>query len=119
MTKPNKLLSKIAKSFEDGGSIDSALKFAGSIVKEDEDSILGYTLNKTGKAFAIGVAAVGTANAAINERNVNDMGTNIGIRAATPSIRGYLPQKGMGDISAGASGDLVFAMHNQRGRGYL
>lgn len=113
----------LKKAFENGGTVDQILGMLGSIVKEDESKMFGYGFNGKGKLLIAGIGAAGMASAAKGERDRRDMGVSNGIRYATPSIRPYLNQQqghgGMGDISAGATGDLVFAMHNQRNGGYL
>lgn len=113
----------LKKAFEGGGTVDQILGIFGSLVKKDESNLFGYGFSGKGKVLIAGMGIAGTASAAKEERDRRDMGVSNGVRYATPSIRPYLNQQqghgGMGDISAGATGDLVFAMHNQRNRGYL
>lgn len=98
-------------------------------VKKDPDgSIFDRKFTGLGKFMIGGLALAATVKNAYQTIADTTMGYSDGtIRHATPSIRPYLPQQGQGgrgggmggDISAGATGDLVFAMHNNRNTGYL
>lgn len=120
------ILRKAAKSALNGTidpvstGIDTLLSVSQSMIKKDENELLGYKISATGKMLGFVGAGIASASSAIDTRNTNDMGMITGrMYRAVPSYAGYMPQQGMGDISAGASGDLVFALHNQRGGGRL
>ena len=100
--------------------IDTLLSVSQSMIKKDENELLGYKISTAGKMLGFVGAGIASASSAIDTRDTNDMGMTTGkMYRAVPSYAGYMPQQGMGDISAGASGDLVFALHNQRGGGHL
>ena len=118
------ILRKVAGTVTNPGkhTIDTFLGVAQGMVKKDSKELLGYKVSGKGKVLGFMAAGAAAVNGAINERNNNDMGMVTGrMYKAVPSYAGYMPEGsgGMGDISAGASGDLVFALHNQRGGGHI
>ena len=99
-------------------TVDTIATAAQGLVKEAPESLLGYELSAFGKASAFGATGIAAVTGAAAKRDQNDMGMITGqIRRALPSYAAYMPQQRMGDISGGASGDLVFALHNQQGGG--
>lgn len=123
------ILRKVAKSAESAFNgaidpvstgIDTLLSVSQGMIKRDKDELLGYKISTAGKVLGFAGAGVASISSAKDARDSNDMGMITGrMYRAVPSYAGYIPQQGMGDISAGASGDLVFALHNQRGGGRL
>ena len=74
-------------------------------------------LTGLGKTTLVGLGFLGFADAMTDERDLNDMGRTDGtIHYATPSMASYMHAP---DISAGASGSLVFALNNSRETGFL
>ena len=118
------ILRKIAGGIPNPGksAIDTFLGISQGMIKKDSKELLGYKVSGKGKVLGYMAASAAAVNGAITERDNNDMGMITGrMYRAVPSYAGYMPEKGggMGDISAGASGDLVFALHNQRGGGHI
>lgn len=101
-------------------TVDTIATAAQGLVEEAPDSLLGYELSGFGKAAAFGATSIATVSGAVAKRDQNDMGMITGqVRRALPSYAAYMPQQRMGDISGGATGDLVFSLHNQYGGGHL
>lgn len=92
--------------------------FAGLTERKDPNgSIFNRKFSKSGKTVGFGIAAWGFGSSMVAERNLRDMGSSDGrIYNATPSMAQYQQAP---DISAGASGDLVFALNNCRSTGFL
>lgn len=101
-------------------TVDTIATAAQGLVKEAPDSLLGYELSGFGKVAAFGASGIAAVSGAAAKRDQNDMGMITGqVRRAVPSYAAYMPQQRMGDISGGATGDLVFSLHNQRGGGHV
>lgn len=116
-------IAKKANSIKDATSVKNQLEgvgsfFAGLTEKRTPDAnFFDRKFTKSGKAVATGIALWGFGSQAVAERNHRDMGVSDGrIHNATPSMQQYMQAP---DISAGASGDLVFALNNCRSTGFL
>lgn len=101
-------------------TVDTIATAAQGLVREAPDSLFGYELSKFGKVAAFGASGIAAVSGASAKRDQNDMGMITGqVKRAVPSYAAYMPQQRMGDISGGATGDLVFSLHNQRGGGHV
>ena len=112
MTKANDFGERWINQGTSGKIVDKTI----GLIDVKENGTIGFSGSGKALLFGVGTLAIGfnTWNA-IDDR---DMGTTDGtVMRATPSIRSYLqnPQQAPG----GADGSLVFAMHNNRHRGYL
>lgn len=107
------LLKKELGKMKDYGEF--ALDVLTRDAKPGEANLLGKRFRYAklgGYTLAIGSAISG----GIAESNRNSMGRNTGtVYQPAPSYQSYIPQ----DISAGAQGDLVFALNRNKRSGYL
>lgn len=96
-----------------GAAAKTGIRMAGmasSFVKEDANAMLGYKLNAGGKALAVGGAAVkGVADAFTTLNKLHQGAIEPGLVRATPQ-----PTYSSMMNNAGATGDLVFALHHNR-----
>lgn len=103
------------------GAITSNIAEMASLMSKPiaEGDVFNRKLTNFGKSVGIGFGVAAAASGAQGQRNQNDMGRSDGsITTATPSIASYM-QKTTGDMSAGATGDLVFALDRNRESGFL
>ena len=97
-------------------------KYLG-LIKKTDNNLLGYKATGLGQ-LALGTVALGAGVVdAGKEFNASRMGRNVGTVKNAP-INSYAEdrQGTMGNAyanNAGATGDLVFALHNQRHNGFL
>ena len=119
----NSKIEKIGlRTTAEGHVYDVIDAIAGLTEKRTPDgSMLDRKLSRSGKMVGLGIGVYGTASSAINQQNMNDIGTSDGkIYAANPSIKSYMQKPAPPpDLSAGATGDLVFALNDNRQTGFL
>lgn len=91
-----------------------------SVLKRSDESLLGVKANWKGHALAIPAAlAIGTPAAAREYLNMRK-GQNDGQLYTNAPVNTYGPTMGHSYANnAGATGDLVFALHNQRHSGII
>ena len=93
-----------------------------SIISEPvaKGDVFNRKLTGFGKLVAVGFGGAAAVSGAQGQRNQNDMGKNDGsILTATPSMAPYMQKVTGPDLSAGATGDLVFALNSNRESGFL
>lgn len=91
-----------------------------ALLKRSDESLLGVKATKKGVALAIPIALVAGTPAATKEFLNQRKGTNDGQLYTNAPINTY--GKALGNSyanNAGATGDLVFALHNQRHTGII
>lgn len=94
----------------------------GAMIKESEDSIMfGHKATALGSTVLVGVGLSQGVLSAGKEFNKERQGINVGSAMNAP-INNYAVGPTMGNSyanNAGATGDLAFALHNQRKTGIL
>lgn len=83
----------------------------------EEDLSLG--LSKKGRLAAAGIAVAGAAYSGYNQYQNYAMGDKAVYGTPTPSIQPYMMKQLPNDISAGATGDLVFALNANNQNGFI
>ena len=85
----------------------------GQLLKRSNNSLLGYKTTKLGTAVAMGTAFVAGTPSAVKEYNTSRQGEFAGVYQMG-AIPGLVPQGHAYANNAGATGDLVLALNNNR-----
>lgn len=85
----------------------------GQLLKRSNNSLLGYKTTKFGTTVAMGAAFVAGTPSAVKEYNTSRQGEFAGVYQMG-AIPGLVPQGHAYANNAGATGDLVLALNNNR-----
>lgn len=100
-----------------GKTMKSTANIASSLLREDRaNSLLGYRLKKRGIALAVGIGALSAAKKETKAYFKEDLvGRKDGyITPHAPTMNSVGSGYGNYGVQAGATGDLVFALNNNR-----